>query len=107
MTSEPGCRVPFSLTEIRRFLGADTFRAWDDLRTQNEVMLVIQQGSLPGLIVCCVCRIYAAIPEQPLGRLFYCRREGCRAVTCRNCNIREHHGKSCEGSQSFQGEKLI
>ena len=91
----------FSASEIRRFLDADTLRAWDDLRTRNELMRAIQSGELPGLTVCSACKLYAIILERVPDRLFYCRRDGCKVVTCLECKIPEHIGMTCEGQPSI------
>ena len=96
METETNCVAAFSVSEIRGFLDANIFRAWDDLRTRNELMRAIQEGSLPGIVVCSECELYAVILERAPDRLFYCGRDDCRAVTCLDCKIREHRGKSCE-----------
>jgi hypothetical protein len=98
------CKSGFSIFEIRRFLDQNTFRAWDDLRTRNELMRVELEGSLPGLMICPECKLYAVELEGIRRRLlvlFYCRRQECQAVTCLECNSPQHRGRSCEGNNAM------
>ncbi|KAI0365836.1 hypothetical protein BV20DRAFT_1056111 [Pilatotrama ljubarskyi] len=93
---QSGCTLPFSDSEIRRFLSSSPSQAkllelWERVKQRKE----IEAAGLEGLEECPFCD-YKVVIENDVERLFRCENQACGAVTCRKCKKPDHLPKSCE-----------
>lgn len=85
------CKLPFSESEIQRFLPAKTFELWHRIKQEQELEL----AQIPGLESCPFCS-YAVVIENEQERLFRCENSQCGVVSCRECKKEDHLPKTCK-----------
>ncbi|KAH8112643.1 hypothetical protein DFH11DRAFT_1511497 [Phellopilus nigrolimitatus] len=95
---QSGCKVPFSDTELARFLSPKLLNLYHRVKQTRE----IEAAGLDGLEECPFCE-YKVVIENPEEKLFRCEREECSAVSCRSCKKLDHLPKSCKEAESDKG----
>ncbi|CEQ40669.1 SPOSA6832_02302 [Sporobolomyces salmonicolor] len=89
--STSGCSSTFPESEIDKCLPRKSLQALHKIRQEKEVDL----AELEGLEKCPFCP-FAYIIENDQERLFYCQREDCGIVSCRQCKKKDHLPKTCK-----------
>lgn len=77
---QSGCKLPFSVSELRRFLTPGLMELYDRVKQRKEV----EMAGLEGLEECPFCE-YKVVIENEEEKLFRCERRECGAVSCRGC----------------------
>lgn len=78
---QSGCKIPFSLSELSRFLSPKLMALYERVKQGKE----IEMAGLEGLEECPFCE-YKCVIENTMERLFRCGNEDlCGAITCRSC----------------------
>ncbi|KAJ4488145.1 hypothetical protein J3R30DRAFT_3433416 [Lentinula aciculospora] len=89
---QSGCKLPFPLSELRRFLPDKLLELYERVKQRKE----IEMAGLEGLEECPFCE-YKCVIENANERLFRCGNdETCGAITCRQCKKMDHLPKSCK-----------
>ncbi|KAL7419892.1 hypothetical protein Q5752_005808 [Cryptotrichosporon argae] len=86
-----GCRADFAQRELRRILPTKLLGLYERLKQARDIEL----AGLAGLKNCPYCP-YAMVIDNPDEKLFQCRNEECRKVTCLQCGKPDHIPKSCQ-----------
>ncbi|GAA5859456.1 hypothetical protein JCM8547_006832 [Rhodosporidiobolus lusitaniae] len=88
--STSGCKSTFSEREAERFLPRKTLNALHKIKQEKE----LGEAGIEGLEMCPFCP-FCCIIENPDERLFYCQRDDCKIVSCRQCKKKDHLPKTC------------
>ncbi|KAI5119963.1 hypothetical protein M0805_004343 [Coniferiporia weirii] len=95
---ESQCRLPFSDSELARFLSPKLLDLYHRVKQAKE----IEAAGLDGLEECPFCE-YKVVIDNPQEKLFRCEREECEAVSCRACKKIDHLPKSCKEFEEENG----
>ncbi|KAL0579960.1 hypothetical protein V5O48_002044 [Marasmius crinis-equi] len=103
---QSGCKLPFPVSELRRFLPDKLMELYERVKQRKEIEL----AGLEGLEECPHCE-YKCVIENPDEKLFRCGNfDSCGAITCRQCKKPDHLPKSCrevEDDRRLDGRHAI
>ena len=77
---QSGCKLPFPLSQLRRFLTPKLMELYDRVKQMKE----IEAAGLENLESCPFCE-YKVVIENPQEKLFRCESGDCGVVSCRGC----------------------
>jgi E3 ubiquitin-protein ligase RNF216 len=77
---QSGCKLPFPLSQLRRFLTPKLMELYDRVKQMKE----IEAAGLENLESCPFCE-YKVVIENPEEKLFRCEGGDCGVVSCRGC----------------------
>jgi TRIAD3 protein (E3 ubiquitin-protein ligase RNF216) len=77
---QSGCKLPFSVSELRRFLTPKLMNLYDRVKQIKE----IEAAGLENLEDCPFCE-FKIIIDNPHEKLFRCENQECGSVSCRAC----------------------
>jgi|ERR1700722_690211 len=77
---QSGCKLAFSVSELRRFLTPKLMDLYDRVKQNKE----IEAAGLENLEACPFCE-YKVVIENVEEKLFRCENSDCGAVSCRGC----------------------